>query len=85
MTDSVPPVFDLSAAIDKQVATELQPGTPLTMVHMVQLAVLLDEAIAEILNSARTQTNIAPQLVQIAVVASYLRRSDVEGWITARH
>ena len=85
MIEPTPPAFNLSATIDNQVATELRPGTPLTMATMVQLAILLDDAIAEILDSTRTQSNIAPQLVQIAVVASYLRRSDVEGEIVARH
>lgn len=84
-TDSTLDPHALSAMVDRAVQSRLIGGTPVNMGTTVELALLLDEAVAEIIKCSAEQQDATGALIQIAVVASHLRRMDVTGTVLGRH
>lgn len=75
----------LSLIVDRAVQSRLVNGTPVNTGTAVQLAMLLDEAVAEIIQCSAEQEDATGALTQIAVVASHLRAMDVTGTVLKRH
>ena len=69
----------LPTLVEQLVSHRTLTGTPLTYETMLGFAMLLDDSVETILNGQ----DATDPLIQISVVAAYLRRADVKGKMVA--
>ena len=82
------PTFEacqLPSIVDRAVQSRIIVGLPINMATLVQLAMLLDEAVIEIIQCSEKKLDATEALIQVAVVASHLRRMDMTGHTIGRH